>query len=276
MVDTGREPLHSAIYEGVVHHQRCEPLKHEFRNRLFMVYLDLDELDRVFRHRWLWSTRRPALAWFRRSDFFGDPKQPLSVSIRSYVRLETGRRLRGPIRLLTHLRYFGYSMNPVSFYYCYEADGTTLDCIVADVHNTPWGESYAYIMHRDENRSEGDGFRHRFDKRFHVSPFMGMDQSYHWRFSPPDDTLSVHMTNLPRSSDVSPAPLFHARLQLERRPLTSSSLAWALIRYPLMTAQVVAGIYWQAFRLWRKKCPFHSHPKHLPRHGGHTRMENVT
>lgn len=129
----------SAVYEGTIRHRRREPTEHEFRYRIFMLYLDLAELPALFDGRWLWSARRPALAWFRRADYLGDPAVPLDAAVRDLVRERTGARPTGPIRLLTHLRYFGYAQNPVSFYYCFSADGSAVETIVAEVTNTPWG-----------------------------------------------------------------------------------------------------------------------------------------
>jgi DUF1365 family protein len=93
-------------------------------------------------------------------------------------------------------------------------------------------------------------------KVFHVSPFMPMDVDYDWRFSTPGGTLAVHMRSRRHGLDV-----FDATLVLRRRPITGASLARVLVRYPAMTARVVAGIYWQALRLWMKGAPFHPHPR---------------
>src|ERR1700759_5599691 len=115
-------PMHSAIYIGWLSHRRHGPRVHAFPQRLFMVYLDLAELDQVFAGRWCWSTRRRALARFDRRDHMGDPHLPLDESIRRLVAERTGHRPDGPVRLLTHLRYFGHVFNPVSFYYCFAPD----------------------------------------------------------------------------------------------------------------------------------------------------------
>ena len=136
----------SAIYEGTVRHRRRRPRLHAFTYRVFLMYLDLDDLDDVFQGRWLWSTQRPALARFRREDHVGDPSVPLDEAVRDLVAARTGHRPAGPVRLLTHLRYFGYVMNPVSFYYCFAADGAGLEAIVAEVNNTPWGEQHCYVL----------------------------------------------------------------------------------------------------------------------------------
>lgn len=247
--------MYSCLYEGWVRHRRYVPRAHAFRYRLFMLYLDLDELDTVFRGRWLWSTRRPALAWFRRADYLGDARVPLKQAVLDRVEQATGRRPRGPVRLLAHLRYFGYCMNPVSFYYCFDKAGARVDTVVAEITNTPWGECHAYVLPVDP----GQHVMHfRFDKRFHVSPFMPMDLNYDWRFTEPREYLRVRMQNRRDG-----APLFDATLVLEQRALSGAALARALLRFPLMTVTVIAGIYWEALRLFLKRVPIHTHPHKL-------------
>lgn len=253
--------LASAIYEGAVRHRRFEPVRHEFRYRMAQLYLDLSELDEAFRGRWLWSAERPNLAWFRRADHAGDPDKPLESEVRRLVEERLGDRPEGPIRLLTHLRYFGYCMNPVSVYYCYDPPlrngAERLRAVLAEVHNTPWGERHCYAL-----RASGSGqTRARFPKAFHVSPFLPMNHEYDWRFSAPRERLAVHMKNLEEGR-----PVFDATLALRRRPLTASNLRRVLTRYPLMTTKVIAAIYWQALRLKLKGATFHPHPKNAPVH----------
>ncbi|MDH3285872.1 MAG: DUF1365 domain-containing protein [Acidobacteriota bacterium] len=247
--------MRSALYKGSVRHRRFEPVRHEFRYRLYMTYLDLDELAEVFAGRWLWSTRRPALVRFRRRDHYGDPSQPLAEAIRDLVDERTGRRPAGPVALLTNLRHAGYVFNPISVYYCFDPSGERVENVVAEVSNTPWNERHMYVLGAPDHATPGAWVRERGRKELHVSPFMGMSQTYDWSVSHPGRRLGLHM-----ESRESGGRVFDATLLMQRVEIGGGSLARVLVLHPLMTARVFAGIHWQAFRLWRKGCPVHFHP----------------
>jgi DUF1365 family protein len=252
----------SAVYEGWVRHRRFEPVEHAFRYRLFLMYLDLDELPRLLDPFPLFSARRRAPARFRRGDFMGDPRRPLAECARDAVEAETGSRPAGPVRLLAGLRYFGHAFNPVSFYYCFDPAGERVEAVVADVENIPWGERHAYVLARRGN--EGPVLTDELDKALHVSPLMGMDQTYSFRAGKPGPTLSVHIESRPQT-DGAPgegrAPkAFDATLSLRRHELSRGRLAGLLARYPAMSLQTVAKIYAQSLRLKLKGARYFPHP----------------
>ncbi|MBX3702994.1 MAG: DUF1365 domain-containing protein [Steroidobacteraceae bacterium] len=235
-------------------------MPHAFGYRVTLAWLDLAELDQVFCGRWLWSTRRPAPAWLRRADYLGDPSVPLETAVRGRIEQETGIRPVGPVRMLTQLRTFGFCFNPVSFYYCFDADDRRVEAIVAEVTNTPWNERHAYVLRAPDGAAPDAQLRFRLAKAFHVSPFMPMDLDYDWRFSMPGERLAVRMENRRAGRK-----LFDASLVLRRREITAGSLAAMLARQPFAALTVLGRIYWQALRLWRKRAPFHVHPdRRLP------------
>lgn len=253
--------LASAVYEGTVRHRRHFPGSHAFSYRMAQLYLDLDEVDSLFAAHWLWSSHGRNLAEFRRSDYLGPSDAPLAEAVRERIHAATGLRPPGPIRLLTHLRYGGFVFNPVSFYYCYAPDGLQLEHVVAEITNTPWKQRHAYVLPIADAEAHGRAWHWDFAKAFHVSPFIGMQRDYRWRFTAPGPDLLVHMDVLKDGKRE-----FDATLSLQRSALNSASLAHVLWRYPLMTAQVVTAIHWQALRLWLKRTPVHDHPRHLREH----------
>lgn len=249
-------PPASAVYEGTVRHRRFEPVEHEFRYRLFLMYLDLGELPEVLDPFPFFSARGRALARFRREDFMGDPARPLAECARGAVEEATGARPSGAVRLLAGLRYFGHSFNPVSFYYCFDPGGERVEAVVADVQNIPWRERHPYVLARGERR--GSVLSDELDKTFHVSPLMDMDQTYSFRAGEPGERLSVHIESRPRDGR---AKSFDATLNMRRRELSRRTLTGLLARYPALSLQVVAKIYAQALRLKLKGARYHPHPE---------------
>jgi DUF1365 family protein len=240
----------SCLYEGAVRHRRFETRRHDLRHRLTLVYIDLGELPGLLGGRL--TRKTPGLVRFRRRDYLGDPKTPLSTAVRDEVERQTGSRPTGPIRLLTQLRSYGHCFNPVSFYYCLDASGERLEHVVAEVTNTPWNERHAYVLSADQM---GKPLTGSSKKELHVSPFMGMDYSYEWRVTAPATRLEVHI-----ESHRAGERRFDATLCLRRRELTRASIAKNALRYPFATLRVLALIYTHALKLKLKGVPVHRHP----------------
>ena len=247
--------MKSAIFEGSVKHRRLNPVGHTFKYQLFMMYLDLGELDSVFSGRWFWSVKRRALARFRRKDHFGDAGKPLDECARDEIEEKTGTRPDGPIRLLTNLSYFGYCFNPVSFFYCFDRNDEHLEYIIAEVNNTPWGERTLYVLSAPKLARSKRHMEFTPEKVMHVSPFMQMDVDYRWKFSTPGESLTVFMENTREGNKI-----FDAGLLLHRTEIDGLSLARILTFHPFMTFKVILAIHWQALRLWLKGTPVIDHP----------------
>jgi DUF1365 family protein len=235
--------LESCIYEGHVRHRRLSPVEREFDYRIFMVYLDLEEIPEVMSVHPLWSMRKRSPARFRRADYLGPREQPLRESVLDAVERKTGKRPDGPVRMLTHLRYLGVVENPVTFYYCFDRSGQELRTVLAEVTNTPWGDRHSYVI------EPGDGSKRviagREKKAMHVSPLMPMDHEYDLRFGAPGATLPVHISSSRKGKTV-----FDATLNLTRTVITRPALTRLLVTYPPMSLRVIAGIYRQAAATW--------------------------
>ena len=244
--DNNTSIINSRIYQGWVRHRRYLPKKNEFQYTVFQVWLDLDEADNLHKLCPFWSSNRFNLVQFRRKDYMaGEPD--LKQTIIDRIQQETGKSFSGKIYLLTNLRYYGYCFNPVSYYFCYN-ENQQLEFILSEVNNTPWNERHTYIHQlspSQKNHAEGDSLQFNHKKEFHVSPFMPMNLDYKSLFNIKPSALLIHM-QLFKQDDF----MFDATMNLKGKPLTRLT-AWLVpFKYPLMCFKVVAGIYWQALKIW--------------------------
>ncbi|WP_425616111.1 DUF1365 domain-containing protein [Anatilimnocola sp. NA78] len=250
--------MHSCLYEGTVWHRRDRPVIHQFRYRQFMLYLDLDEIPALAAEGLFARDTHVATASYCAADHpvpgCASRSESPRAAIYELIREQTGMNLTGPVRLLTHLRYFGYYFSPLNLYYCLD-DNEGLQCVVAEVSNIPWRERHWYVLWSGNQTSTQFG-RFRHEKQFHVSPFLSMQQQYRWLIRPPGEQLQVSLR-----AELDDQPILTAVQSMVRQPLTRASLAAAMFRHGWMSAKVVAAIYYQAFWLWRKKITVYSHPE---------------
>jgi DUF1365 family protein len=239
--------VRSALYTGTLIHSRRTPAENVFRYPACYFLLDLDELDRLQRRLALFAYNRPNVVTLHDADHFDGG--PLKRSILDFAGDPTVER----VLMLAQLRVLGYVFNPVTFYWLYRGDGT-LACMVAELNNT-FGERHPELL-------RGAGLAYEHDKHLHVSPFFGLDQSYEYLFSEPEEQIFARI-HVRENGDRPLTAVLHGR----RRELTNRSLAMVLARYPLMPHRVTTLIHWQAVKLWRKGVPFHHKPPFVPGQG---------
>ncbi|WAJ38661.1 DUF1365 domain-containing protein [Pseudomonas sp. GOM7] len=242
----------SALYNGWVQHRRFAPRKHAFRYRMGLLYLDLSEQAQLFALSRLAGAGRWAPFAFRESDYLPEATRqgtPLHEAVRDRVQAALGIRPQGRICVLTQPRSWGLAFNPVSLFYCHDAE-QRLMAVLCEVSNTPWRERYHYVL-----PASGEG-RQRFsvDKAFHVSPFLPRELQYRMSLSPVGERLGVHMADWQGDTKV-----FDANLALQRQPLTRASLHRYLLSFPWMAGKTLLAIYWQALRLLLKRIPIFDH-----------------
>lgn len=245
----------SAVFRGWVRHRRFSPREHSFQYNVFMMYVDLDELDDLLATSWYWKKSGFGLAKFKRNDYFGNPDIPLKKAVLERL-AEEGIEATGAVRMITNFRYFGFIINPITVYYCFDK-AENLQALLVEVTNTPWGDRHHYVLNCDPAKQT---LRTKFKKELHVSPFHPMDMYYSWLSNTPKTHLSIHMQNHQKYEDKDVC-VFDATIRLQREEITQYKLTKLILQYPLMTLKVFTGIYWQAARLFIKKVPFYDNPK---------------
>lgn len=234
-----------ALYLGTIAHKRYIPREHQFRYPFFMWFLNLDHLHELPCYAPWFSTIRPALARFKREDYYGEKKQPLADSIRERLAELTGEAVQGEICALLNMRTMGIYFSPVNFYFGYDQHHS-LSHFLAEVSNTPWNErhQYGYLI-------EETGLNFTAEKAFHVSPFNHLNQEYHWQLTEPGLELLVQLGVADQRGQV-----FEAVLNLRRTELTKANIIDQIRKKPAMAMTILSRIYWQALRIFAKKIPY--------------------
>lgn len=217
-----------------------------------MVSVDLDELNsgQVFGP--IFSDRSWRPYRFHRPDLHRPEVSSLKEAVITTVCEKTSLEQQDLKRVvvLTQPRTLGHCFNPVSFYYVYDGE-ENLKAVMAEINNTPWDQRFCYVL-----ETKGISDKHEFEKNFHVSPFMPMDQKYLWKFNVPDDRIVVEMEN----HDPKEGHLFDAGMAMEREELSSVNLIKALFLFPFNTLKTLAAIYWHALRLRLKGATYFPPP----------------
>lgn len=237
--------MRSAIYQGTVRHRRFSPKSHDFSYPIYMLAIDLDEIDQLEKSSKLFSASRWALLRLKRSDYLHDKTSLLKQAVIDEVIKLGGPKNIDRVTMVCQARCLGLYFSPVNFYFCQTAGNTSH--MLAEVNNTPWGEKHCYLV-----PLASSGYSH--DKAFHVSPFMDLNMQYRWFVKAPDKHLSVHIENWRDEK------LFDATMTLEHREWSQTNLRKTLCQWPAMTFSIMKGIYWQALKLFIKAIPFVPHP----------------
>lgn len=244
------------LYSGKVMHQRMKPFGHRFEYTVFSLLIDLDQLDRANRQSKLFSVNRFNLVSFREADHIDARVSPVDKGIRAYAdRLFGNAGMQRParIKLLAYPRVFGHAFNPISLYYAYNADGN-LSGMIYEVRNT-FGERHSYVCPVETGQLTDGDLRQTRTKIFHVSPFIEMGARYDFRVRTPGDELQFRILE----SDAD-GPLLSASFSGKATPLATGPLAKQLLKIPFLGFKIVAGIHFEALRLWLKGAKFHKSP----------------
>lgn len=249
--------MKSFIYSGTLHHKRTKPKTHDFSYQVALFYLDLDEVDQIFNVPFFLSSKGPRLAGFDRKDYLKG-QGSLKKAVADLIHVKTGQNFSGSVRMLSQIRYLGICFNPVTFYYCFDAE-EKLKFIISDITNTPWNERHAYVH---EVKTELNENQFEFKKDFHVSPFLPMDLHYSWKFKTPHpeqalDRLIVHMEDWDLKLNEK---VFEAHLVVQAKPLTRAQVVKTILEFPFLTLKTIFAIYYQALLLKLKGAHFYSHP----------------
>ncbi|MEN0002225.1 MAG: DUF1365 domain-containing protein [Pseudomonadota bacterium] len=244
------------LYPGKVMHARLKQLSHRFTYRVFCALIDLDRLQDANRQSRLFSVNKRNILAFFESDHLPD-KVP-GESLRAYADTlleRAGVEKPDRILLLAYPRMFGFVFNPISVYYCYDAD-EQLTALIYEVRNT-FGERHTYVCRVMDGQLSEAGVRQERNKIFYVSPFIDMPMRYHFRMLPPGGAVKMRILETDEAGD----PLLSATFSGTKAPLNSATVAGQLARLPFMTLKVVAGIHYEALKLWLKGAKFHSRGK---------------
>ncbi len=237
--------MDSCLYECTVLHRRLSPKRHEFAYKIFLFLLDLDELDDIRRDVPIFGVNEPNLYSLNDADYFRLGTGSIRNNLLAYLKSEGVNAVPARVRLLTLPRLLGYTFNPISVFFCFDAHGRPLVSVV-QVGNT-FGELKPFVIPKVP---EGSRFHARVPKHFYVSPFSALDLSFDFRLEVPGERLSIRIDDYDHQDKT-----LVSTLAGTRRPLTLGSLLFLSVQYPLVTLKIIFLIHFEALRLWLKRIP---------------------
>lgn len=244
----------SAIYKGVVKHERFTPTRHAFDYTMYFFWLKLSELYPKVPKVNYFSVNQAALYQFKTQDYFPEsrPRTPseLETCVRNKMVHLGAEKITGDIFFMGQIRALGIFFSPVNFYFHRPVNAESFDWMLAEVSNTPWNQRHYYLV---DMHVQADA-----DKKFHVSPFNPVDMIYRWQITQPSESFDMALSCIKETKH------FTASMSLQREELTSQSMKRLLVKMPSTTLFSVIGIYWQALKLFLKRTPFYSHPGPVP------------
>ncbi len=234
--------MKSCLYTMTVMHERRSPIVRRFEHRVFMFYLDLDELDLLSKNVGLFGHNQSRIYNYKESDHIGD--------IRDFLHKQGVAAQVKHIRLLTNVRTFGYVFNPVSFYFCFDAQEQPV-CVVVEIGNT-FGELKYFFLGQQHLTSKR--FKDQRTKYYYISPFTDLDNVLDFDIQIPDVDLKIGIDVMKNDQRF-----FFSSMLGSKKALTNMNLFWETLKFPFITLRVIFLIHWHAAILhFIKHVPFHA------------------
>ena len=232
--------MNSCLYECTIMHDRQSPKRYKFVHKIFMFYLDIDEIPQLSSFSWLLGYNQHRVYDFRDKDHISSGLSSIKENIRAYLKTRGVDQQVHRIQLMTNVRTFGYIFNPVAFYFCFDAGDLPI-CVVSEIGNT-FGELKYFYLGPDTKSTVG--FSDRQVKYYYISPFTDLDNELEFKIQVPDEKLNITIDTLKNGRKF-----FWSSMTGPRKPLTNANLIWYTIKYPWVTFKVIFLIHWQAAML---------------------------